>query len=86
MANEKKPVDTGGPAYPEQEFSIHDGIPIVPLSPGRTLLDHFAGQALAGLLANPKVSGSNTDYARTAYRYASNMISEKRIVEGGGRK
>lgn len=45
---------------------------------GMSLLDYFAGQALAGLCANPDVDSLNVHYlASRAYEIASTMIMER---------
>ena len=43
----------------------------------KTLLDWFAGQALAGLLACPVGSGRASENAASAYGLASAMLAEK---------
>jgi len=61
------------PAFPaltsEDEFS------------GMTMLDYFAGQALAGLLASSATYGGKTDnraaLAADAYAHASAMLAER---------
>ena len=70
-------TDDGGPAYP------HPGV-----CNGMTLLDWFAGQALAGILAggfadtipHDDVNGGG-DAAFYAYQYAEAMIAQKRRRE-----
>lgn len=42
-----------------------------------TLLDWYAGQALAGMLADSEVSGKISDIAASAYIFASAMLAEK---------
>ena len=41
-----------------------------------TLRDHFAGQALAGMLADSDRGGNFEDYARDAARFADALIAE----------
>lgn len=77
-----EPRDDGGPALPRQVSDVGSGYP------GMTLLDHFAGQALMGLLANPRwveYSGGSIDYRLTtvlavegAYRVADAMLAERK--------
>jgi hypothetical protein len=43
---------------------------------GMTLRDWFAGQALAGILANPETAWTTTP-AVTAYNYANAMLAER---------
>jgi hypothetical protein len=44
---------------------------------GMTLRDWFAGQALAGLLADPNVIDPDSAVARAAYEYADAMIEAR---------
>lgn len=69
--------DHGGSAFP---------------TPGMTLLDYFAGQALAGNLAYSHVNPTQGNYqencslerlAHDAYSIAEAMIEEKRRRKGG---
>lgn len=46
-------------------------------NPGMTLLDYFAGQALAGMLADPGVNGPCETTAKVAFDYAKAMLDEK---------
>lgn len=63
----------GGTAFPIQD------------QPGMTMRDYFAGQALAGLLANPiadkglRQTGAElaSSYAIVAYMHADAMIAER---------
>jgi hypothetical protein len=64
----------------------HNGGPAFPLSTssgsnesvnGMSLLDYFAGQALAGLLSDATISGVTPDgYAESSYDYVESMIAE----------
>jgi len=64
---------TGGSAFPYQE--IDEGSY---LDEGMTLLDYFAGQALAGMEANDVGWDlGHEDTARLAYSAAAAMIAEK---------
>jgi hypothetical protein len=77
--------DDGGPAFPlETWISDEDGQFPYPYSedPGMTLLDWFAGHALAGLVAG-QTPGSEFDLARHSYDQAAAMIAEKRRREAG---
>lgn len=80
-------TDTGGPAFPTKKFPTgYESEPYRPRE-GMTLLDYFAGQALAGCLAwspggargfqqiNPN------DAAELSYGYAAEMVAEKRRLE-----
>lgn len=82
MSNER----TGGPAYPERNFewdSSRDRMREVSYR-GPSLLDHFAGLALQGVLAsNPNignrkwVEGDAPVLASCAYAFAAAMIAER---------
>lgn len=62
---------TGGRAFPNDIFK-QDG------ARGMTLRDYFAGQALAGLTANPGNGGLRvTRFSKMAYDVADAMILER---------
>ena len=44
---------------------------------GMSLRDYFAGQALAGLMADPNAEGTPEAFARIAYQIADAMIAER---------
>jgi hypothetical protein len=44
---------------------------------GMTLRDYFAGQAIAGLLADPTFNASHDDAAKLAGRIADAMLAER---------
>lgn len=84
----------GGPAYPADYFSpevfrdlresegTHTAAKMASgKSPGMSLRDWFAGQALAGLLSANAMYGGRTDNraacAADAYRFADAMIAER---------
>lgn len=69
--------DTGGPAFPCEEIRTPDGKGWVPGASGMTLLDWFAGQALA-IFADNRVDPSADVLARAAYDAAEAMLAEKR--------
>lgn len=81
-------IDTGGPAYPYTLAHIEQ-----PHAAGMTLLDHFAGQALAGWSESHHRMNPFPDcdaplhyadgMARVAYNIAAAMLAEKRRREGG---
>lgn len=70
-ASENGHTGDGGPAFP----STHDRAPSYV---GMSLRDWFAGQALAGMLANQR-GGLDTiaDHASHAYVYADAMLVER---------
>jgi len=73
-------IDDGGMAFPR----IHDGLA---KNEGMSLLDWFAGQALAGMMAaRPKLGPLteeefDTSMANIAYMLAGKMVAEKRRME-----
>lgn len=74
----------GGPAFPCEQWSP-SGHQIGP-SMGMSLLDWFAGQALAGIMAFPgAVDGEHSKQpdvcARLAYFYAKAMLAAREAVE-----
>lgn len=70
--------NTGGPAYPLSD------IPGNYFAPGMTILDYFAGQALAGMLARDQSMNMPIWIdAEVAYDYAEAMIAEKAKREAG---
>ena len=71
--------DNGGPAYPtvpknhgyEDSYGTGSGA-------GMTMLDYFAGHALAGLLSDETIERVTPEgYAKSAYDYAQAMIEER---------
>ena len=72
-------VKDGGPAFPQQLFTQEGKLSGVYL--GMTLRDYFAGQALAGILANPAMSPTEhaglSKSAEAAYHQADAMIKER---------
>ena len=65
-------TNDGGPAFPSDRFG----------ELGMSLRDYFAGQALAGQLAEPD-SGKEPEYiANWCYRYADAMLAERQKGSG----
>jgi hypothetical protein len=69
-------INDGGPAFPAV------GVP--PWADQKSeklerLRDWFAGQALAGLIADPSRDGSADDRARYAYAYADAMLRAREV-------
>ena len=75
-------IDDGGPAFP-RTVTIDDGIDGYReiKRDGMTLRDWFAGQALAGLMADGKNSGRFADIASDAYDFADAMLAQRRLTE-----
>jgi len=72
-------VNDGGPAFPFGQISEITGQPINGyFAPGMTLRDWFAGQALAGMLANPH-TWTEEDLEGAAYRYADAMLRARGV-------
>jgi hypothetical protein len=76
--------DDGGWAFPAtwEEMDRND-FPETFIRSGMSLLDWFAGQALAGRLADNEMCGTPTAYAAMAYTDATAMLAEKRRRESG---
>ena len=90
MSNDTPEYDTGGAAFPRPCGRNDDMNSDARL--GMTLLDWFAGQAIApviGLVTAPGTKRANggtitePDIANTAYAIAAAMIAEKRRLESG---
>lgn len=64
-----EPVDDGGPAFPAKVGSVYTGL---------TKREWFAGQALAGMLANSELTGDASEYVEWSYEYADAMLAEGR--------
>lgn len=65
----------GGPAFPVEQK--HDDGTLFYASKGMSLRDWFAGQALAGLIANTKTVGTEADLADDSYKYADAMLAAR---------
>jgi hypothetical protein len=63
------PINDGGPAFPGPETTTNPQ--------GMSLRDWFAGQALAGMLADHERNGYPKDYAKNAYLFADAMIAAR---------
>jgi hypothetical protein len=79
-------IKTGGPAFPQgiDQGASGAGFPIVEITGGLTIWDHFAGQALQGLLANrTQVTGMQTveDVVSWVKVYADSMIKAREVKE-----
>ena len=54
-----------------------NGVSLNDAQEGMTLLDYFAGQALAGFWADPTVEMSQEDIAESVYNMAEAMLAER---------
>lgn len=71
--------DDGGPAYPiPDERDPVTGEGIMQGSPGMSLRDYFAGQALAGLVVGDEGGTYHQQNAAMAYSLADAMIAERK--------
>jgi|LakMenEpi03Aug12_release.lakeMendotaPanAssembly.Ray.scaffolds.fasta_scaffold08163_13 hypothetical protein len=71
-------INDGGPAFP----SVGEGFGNPSYSaPGMTLRDWFAGQALAGALADPTCDLSPIELAKIAYKEADAMLAARKEVQ-----
>lgn len=80
-------TDDGGPAFPQADIILTANNPPIlqwtQESPGMSLRDWFAGQALAGLLAHRVLKFNTEDMAaRVAYKFADAMLAARK---GDGR-
>lgn len=64
-------INDGGPAFPLP------GVMGQPVNEGMSLRDWFAGQALAGLYANPNFGGKHTDAATCCWAVADAMLAAR---------
>ena len=78
-------INDGGPAFPVPMVPWQDGFINVECA-GMTVRDWFAGQALAGIMANTKLltilAESNRDPALCAYETADLMLAERAKSDG----
>lgn len=74
-------LNTGGSACPEvMSQRTEDGFEVGSYD-GRTLLDHFAGCALSGIIATGK-HFNESEAAAEAYDYGAAMLKRKAFLEG----
>jgi hypothetical protein len=71
-----EPINDGGPALPTAD-AYHPSGQIAYGRKGMTLRDWFAGQALAGLLANPDGEYDYNGAARDAFGFADAMLKAR---------
>jgi hypothetical protein len=70
------PINDGGPAFPVAD-TVHSTGQVQYGFTGMTLRDYFAGQALAGALADPTCDLSPIELAKIAYREADAMLAAR---------
>ena len=70
-------INTGGPAFPIPPMTILPNGQEVPAYEGMSLRDWFAGQALAGLLADNTDVATYDGFAKSSYLMADAMITER---------
>ena len=73
-------INDGGPAFPDVQFTHNNGDTSFKNN-GMTLRDYFAGQALAGMLADPDTTESPDVLARACYRCADAMIDARKASQ-----
>jgi hypothetical protein len=71
-------IDDGGTAFPQPAKHYDDGSSSVPPNNGMTLRDWFAGQALAGLVANINCAYKTQTFAKRALELADAMIAARK--------
>jgi hypothetical protein len=73
-------IKDGGPAFPAQPIHhFPDGVSMSQNQGGMTLRDYFAGQVLAGVLADPTCQPSPTELAKIAYGGADAMLAAREV-------
>lgn len=74
------PIDEGGPAFPGQPWP--DKVGVYEKSPGMSIRDWFAGQALAGYRYDEIATAQGV--AEWVYLMADAMLAERKRGAGGG--
>ncbi len=73
-------IDDGGPAFPRPDTATDDHWEAG--DPGMSLLDWFAGQAMAGMMANPNIETGQEQIASGSYHMAQEMLlARKRYIK-----
>ena len=71
-------IDEGGSAFPvHANHVVFNDEVVAAHEPGMRLRDWFAGQALAGLMADPNGSGDMDAITRHAYMLADRMLAAR---------
>jgi hypothetical protein len=81
------PINDGGPAFSRTGYECANGDWVAPQD-GMTLRDWFAGQALAGFAANPRMIDSRSPatleiVSEWSFEAADAMIKARREVQHG---
>ena len=76
--------DDGGPAFPQGKSETVGAISVTDIQGGMTLRDWFAGQALAGMMANCDTTGLNAWPAVYAAKYAFEVADAMFAARQGG--
>lgn len=72
---------TGGPAFPIENAISSNARPVCP---GMTLLDYFAGQALAGVMSRGESDNwRESGIAEICYSHAYSLIQERKEWQDG---
>jgi hypothetical protein len=71
------PINDGGPAFPCESYGHRNGKETTVPAQGMTLRDYFAGQALAGALADPTCDLAPIELAKIVYREADAMLAAR---------
>lgn len=75
----------GGFVHPHPVMGIRDGSAYYDATPGMTLRDWFAGQALTGIMANPRAwldSDGVLRFSEIAYAKADAMLAARAAGDG----
>ncbi len=80
------PINDGGPAFPIPD-SHHANGQVQYGANGMSLLDYFAGQALAGLIIAAQNSpATRDDIAAEAYRQAESLLAVRDLANAEARQ
>lgn len=71
-------TDDGGPAFPRTYEFVEDGEKMDSTMNGMSLRDWFAGQALAGQLADYQTNGAAEQFAECSYKHADAMLAARK--------
>lgn len=74
----------GGPAFPQVNYARPAdgyGASIMEIRGGMSLRDWFAGQALAGMCADPQLKDFAEEFAKMSYKLADKMLANRNLEE-----